>query len=119
MSEGMNPEKPQPEERLTTGPAARADLTTRPAARPPARRGEEISLPCGRCRTEMPISELGRLWWLPSLVWLPFWGAPRNEVQGLYCAACRRRLNWCLLFLLALFAFWAVAMSGVLPGPPR
>ncbi len=65
------------------------------------------------------MSDLGRLRWLPSLLWLPFWGAPRNEVQGLYCAACRRRLNWCLIFLAAVVAFGALAMCGVLPAPRR
>jgi hypothetical protein len=116
MSEGTTPEDAGREERLTTGPAPRTDLTTGPAGpTSPARGGEEICLPCGRCRRESPVSELGRLWWLPGLLWVPFWGAPRNEVQGLYCAACRRRLNWCLTFLAAMFALWLLTL--LLPRP--
>lgn len=116
MSEGL-----RPEDRLTTGPAPQADLTTRPAVpTAPTRRDGEIVLPCGRCRHDFPVVELGRLWRLPALLVYVFGGYYwRNEAVALYCPSCRRLLNWCLMFLMAIFAFGALAMSGVLPAPRR
>jgi hypothetical protein len=120
VSAEARPDSPGREEGLTTGPSARTDLTTHQAGHGlPSRRGEVITLPCGRCRRELPVGELGRLWRLPALVLTVFRGHVKNEVQGLYCARCRRRLNWCVTFLALLFAFWVLLLSGVLPHHPR
>jgi hypothetical protein len=118
VNEGTKPEDQGREERLTTGPAHRADLTTRPSGlAPPARRGEEIILPCGRCRREFPVAKFGRLWRLPALLLWPFVGYPKQEMQAPYCPACRGTLNCCRLALLAaVCAVMVLARRGALPG---
>ena len=116
MNEGI-----RSEDGLTTNPALRPDLTTRPGVpAAPAPRDGEIVLPCGRCRCDFPVVEMGRLWRLPALLIYVFGGYYcRNEAVALYCPSCRHWLNFCLMFLMAIFAFGALAMSGVLPAPRR
>jgi hypothetical protein len=55
--------------------------------------------PCGRCGRLTECRKLGRVWWLPLWAMTLTLASPGKEGQRLYCARCRKRLNWCLAFL--------------------
>jgi hypothetical protein len=74
-------------------------------------------LPCGRCGKPTASSELRCLWRGPVWAMSLFLARPRDEGGRLYCPACRRLLNRCVLFL-ALLAIAAllIELSALLSG---
>lgn len=120
MSDGAKRQDSGPDERLTTGPISRTEGTSPTASTPTrSRLAQDVLLPCGRCRRELPVVQLDRLWRIPAKLIGLFRGPARNEAQGIYCPGCRRRLNWCITFLALLFVFWALILTGVLPEAKR
>jgi hypothetical protein len=62
----------------------------------------------------MKSSELRRLWRLPVWGMVLFLGKPRDEGQRLYCPACRKVLNRCVVFLALMGLFGLVLLCSEL-----